>query len=388
MGFEGEIVVLGNEGHPAYNRTFLSKEAFARGQGIGEVTLRQNLTPGSVEWRLDSPAASANISKRTVTLATGEVVDWAGLVVATGLRSRRLPLATPGDGVHALRSFKDATALRRELRPHARLLIIGAGFIGCEIASVARAQGCTVTLVANEAGPMIGPLGPEISLSLKRRHDQQGVRSFFLTEISEIAGSPRPEAAVLANGESIAVDIVLEAVGSLPNTTWLDGNGLDLTDGILCDNALRVIGVPYVVAVGDIARFPNTLFDDVPRRLEHWCMPTYTARRAARSLLADLGYCQDDTGPFQPLPSFWTDQGDFRLNSFGMPHLGIDDSRLLEGDLASEFICGYFVDNRLIGIVGIGLQSRFPHYMNELGKKRSATRRRDLQQASQPAERS
>jgi len=384
-GFQGEILVLGNERHPPYNRTLLSKAAFVQGQGIHELVLRQKFEPGAVEWRLSTPVTSADIKDRTITLQTGEKVEWDGLVAATGLRSRRLPFASHDRGVHSLRSFQDAMALRSELRPRARLLIIGAGFIGCEIASVSRECGCIVTMVANEAGPMISALGSEVSLSIGRRHDSHGIHSVFLSEVTELVGSPRVDTVLLKTGESIAVDVLLQAIGSQPNTAWLDGNDLDLKDGVLCDNTLRVVGAPFVVAVGDIARFPNPLFDDMPRRLEHWCMPTFTARRAIRSLLADLGHCEDDTSPFQPLPSFWTDQGDFRLNSFGIPELGIEDGRLLEGDLATEFIWGYFSGSQLVGVAGIGLQSRFPAYADSLGRKLNSPGRK--RPGIQPAER-
>jgi 3-phenylpropionate/trans-cinnamate dioxygenase ferredoxin reductase subunit len=352
-----------------------SKAEFADGQCLNELVLRQKVEPGAVEWRLSTSVISADLRARTITLETGEKVEWDGLVAATGLRPRSLPFASRENGVHSLRSYKDAIDLRLELKEGARLLIIGAGFIACEIAAVASARGCTVTVIANEAGPMISALGSAVSTSLERRHDRRGIQSRFPAEVAELHGSPQAEKVVLKGGESFAVDAVLQAVGSMPNTAWLENNDLDLTDGILCDNTLRVEGSSFVVAVGDVARFPNPLFDDRPRRLEHWCMPTYTARRAVRSLLADLGHANDDTTPFQPLPSFWTDQGDFRLNSFGIPELGLEDSRLLEGELATEFIWGYFANRELVGVAGIGLQSRFPTYMSRLGRKPKPSKR-------------
>ena len=163
----------------------------------------------------------------------------------------------------------------------------------------------------------------------------------------------------------------MEAVGSVPNVGWLEGNDLDLSDGVLCDAGLRPIGpdgaLRDAVAVGDIARFPNVLFDDVPRRVEHWNFPTETAKRAAKVLAADLAAraAGHDTGAdpdpiealgeYTPMPAFWSDQYEMRLQSFGLPGLGGDDIRLLEGELTGECVVGYHRDGVLVGVVFLGL---------------------------------
>ena len=155
--------------------------------------------------------------------------------------------------------------------------------------------------------------------------------------------------------------LVVEAIGSIPNTEWLAGNGLDLADGVLCDNTLSAVaggrpGAP-VTAVGDVARFPNPLFDDVPRRVEHWSMPTDTARRAAATLQARLEGGQVDPHPFRPLPYFWSDQGDLRLQSFGSPQLA-DDVVIAEGDLGElnrGLLATYHRGGRLVGSLAVNL---------------------------------
>jgi NADPH-dependent 2,4-dienoyl-CoA reductase/sulfur reductase-like enzyme len=159
----------------------------------------------------------------------------------------------------------------------------------------------------------------------------------------------------------LPASLVVEAIGSLPNTEWLAGNGLDLTDGVLCDNTLSAVtagagGVP-ATAVGDLARFPNPLVDDVPRRVEHWSMPTDTARRAAATLHARLAGGQVDPQPFCPLPYFWSDQGDLRLQSFGSPQLA-DDVVIAEGDpgaLDRGLLATYHRGGRLIGSLAVNL---------------------------------
>lgn len=228
--------------------------------------------------------------------------------------------------------------------------MIGAGFIGCEVAATARTLGADVTVVAPEPEPMLRPLGPALGAELRRRHEERGVR--FRLGRTPVAFGDGIE---LSDGERLKADVIVEAVGSAPCVDWLDGNGLDLTDGVLCDEALRVEGRPDVVAVGDVARFPNPRYDDVPRRVEHWSIPTDTAKRAARGLLGI------DAPPFAPLPSFWSDQYDLRLQSFGAPSLG-GDIRVLEGDLADEAAVGYHRDGRLVGVVLLGLAKGIARY--------------------------
>ncbi len=185
------------------------------------------------------------------------------------------------------------------------------------------------------------------------------------TDASSARVPGRPASGGLAlTGAVVPADLVVEAIGSLPNTEWLAGSGLDLADGVLCDNALSalttdgaaVTGTP-VTAVGDVARFPNPLLDDVPRRVEHWSMPTETARRAAATLHARLEGDPVDQNPFRPLPYFWSDQGDLRLQSFGSPGLA-DDVAIAEGDpdeLDKGLLATYHRDGRLVGSVALNL---------------------------------
>ncbi|WP_372506187.1 NAD(P)/FAD-dependent oxidoreductase [Actinomadura madurae] len=243
-----------------------------------------------------------------------------------------------------MRTLDDAAALRQRLRPGVPVTVVGAGFIGCEVAATARTLGADVTVVAPESEPMLRPLGPELGAELRRRHEARGVRFRLGRTVARFTETGLE----LSDGSAVRADVVVEAVGSVPCVEWLEGNGLDLSDGVLCDGALRVEGRPDAVAVGDVARFPNPRYDDVPRRVEHWSIPTDTARHAARSLLGE------ESGAFMPLPSFWSDQYDMRLQSFGAPGLGGGDIRVLEGDLGGEAVLGYHRDGRLVGVVMLG----------------------------------
>ena len=295
-------------------------------------------------------------------------------MIATGLRSRRLAPAVAGGlpehgaGRHAVRTLDDAAELRRWLRPGARLVVLGAGFIGCEVAATAIGRGCSVHVVAPEAVPMQRPLGQLVGHTLQRRHEARGV-SFHLgrlpVELEAIAagnGGNGGRFGPLDDGTRLTADVVVEALGSLPNVEWLAGNDLDLSNGVLCDSRLRALtgggAVPRadVVAVGDVARFPNALCDEVPRRVEHWNMPTEMARRAGPVLVAGLVGGELPPAAYAPMPSFWSDQYDVRLQSFrvtGPGHRG----PAARGDLG-EFAVGYLRDDRLVGVAGVGLMPR------------------------------
>ncbi|MBI4940674.1 MAG: FAD-dependent oxidoreductase [Actinobacteria bacterium] len=366
-GFTGEVVVVGDEPHMPYNRPPLSKEALAGDLAFSALEFRRRKSVDDVTWRLGSAVAEASLGTREVVLADGSVLPFDGLVVATGLRVRRLTLPAPEGGRHAVRTLEDAVALRADLRPGARVVVIGAGFIGCEVAATAVGLGCEVDVVAPEDVPMQRPLGPEVGAAMQRRHEAHGVRMHLgrLPAVVEArstgadADPGRVGAVVLDDGTRLPADVVVEALGCVPNTEWLAATGLDIADGVRTDGWMRALdpeGRPRtdVVAVGDVARFPNALFDDVPRRVEHWSIPTDTAKRAAPALVAGLAGADPDPAPFAPMPSFWSDQYGARIQSFGS--LGVADTvRVLEGDLDGEFVAGYERGGELVGVVGVGL---------------------------------
>ncbi|MFF4834935.1 NAD(P)/FAD-dependent oxidoreductase [Streptomyces sp. NPDC001315] len=352
----GAITVIGDEPHMPYNRPPLSKEVLAGKAPFESLAFTPKASAADVEWRLGASVTSARLADRVVVLDSGEELAFDGLVVATGMRSRRLRCEGPLAGRHTVRTLADAQALRDELtRPGARVVVVGAGFIGCEVAATAVGLGVSeVTVVDPLPLPMVGPLGELLGRALLRRHEERGVRFALGTGVAGFEGEDRVTGVVLSDGTVLPADVVVESVGSVANTEWLDGNGLDLTDGVLTDGRLRVGGLPYVVAVGDVARFPNARYDGVPRRVEHWSIPTDTAKHAAKSLVAHLLGVEADLDPFAPLPTFWSDQHEFRLQSFGAPVLGRDDVRVLDGDPDGDVLVGYHAGGRLVGVVALG----------------------------------
>ena len=383
-GYAGEVVVIGAESHQPYHRPPLSKNALADspdapdssdGLDPGSLALPLGRYAQSVTWRFGRAVTTCDLDGHTVTLDDGTVLRWEGLVVATGLRPCRLDLPGPAEGRHALRTLDDAHRLRASLTRGTRLVVVGAGFIGCEVAATARGLGVEVDVVAPESTPMEWPLQAELGRVLQRRHERAAV-SFHLGVLPvALDGDGRLTGLLLSDGHRIDADLVLEAIGTQPAVDWLDGNGLDLSDGVLCDNDLRVQGRPDVVACGDIARFPNPLFDDVPRRVEHWTMASDTGKHAGKTLGswlttgADPAEKASPAGTFAPVPSFWTDQHDLHLQSFGAVGLGGDDVRVLEGDLSGEVTVGYHRDGQLVGVVCVGMDGRQRHWRNTIAAR-------------------
>ncbi|MCQ4214668.1 NAD(P)/FAD-dependent oxidoreductase [Streptomyces longispororuber] len=358
-GWGGPITVVGDEPHMPYNRPPLSKEVLAGKASFDSLAFRPRASVTDVDWRLGTRAERADLDRRTVGLSDGETISYSGLVVATGMRPRRLRCPGPTAGRHTVRTLDDAQTLRTALTGKGvRVVVVGAGFIGCEVAATAVALGAAeVTVVDPLPLPMVGPLGEPLARALLTRHEQRGVRFALGTGVAGFEGEDHVTGVVLADGTLLAADVVVESVGSVANTEWLGGNGLDLTDGVLTDEHLRVGGRPDVVAVGDVARFPSARYDGVPRRVEHWSIPTDTAKHAAKVLAAHLAGTDAGLAPFGPLPTFWSDQHDFRLQSFGAPVLGKDDMRVLDGDLDGDVLVGYHQADRLVGVVALGGQS-------------------------------
>ncbi|GAA0923192.1 NAD(P)/FAD-dependent oxidoreductase [Streptomyces thermoalcalitolerans] len=363
-GHTGPVTVLGDERYGPYNRPPLSKELLsAPGDPTpeelhGKVAFRRRASVADVDFRLGLPVVEADLGRGRLTLESGEAVAFDALVAATGLRPRRLDIPGPLAGRHALRTLDDCVALRGALHRGSRVVVIGAGFIGCEVAATALRQGCRVTVVEPAGAPMVRVLGAELAQAVQRHHEAAGITFVIGRFPVGFTGGTRVTGVELDDGTTLDADVAVEAVGSLPNVEWLAGNsGLDLSDGVLCDNQLLATGTDRLVAVGDVARFPNPLFDDVPRRVEHWSIPTDTAKRAAATLTALLGGHAPDPAPFTPIPSFWSDQLDLRFQSFGSPGLA-DEVRLEEGDpdrLPDGVLALYYRQSVHVGTVAVNL---------------------------------
>ena len=365
-GYAGAITVVGDEEYLPYNRPPLSKEALAGGIDVASLEFRRKPIVDDVRWLLGTPVVGSDLAARTVTLSDGTVLAFDGLVAASGIRPRRLPIPGPADGRFALRTAADALAVREYLTPGAVVIIMGAGFIGCEAAATAIKLGCTVHVVALDEEPMIRPLGAELGAAMRRRHEARGVHFHLGQTIDSFAGADRVRSVSLSDGTELPADIVIEAVGSVANTEWLRGNDLDLSDGLLTDSSMQVhTALAPLVAVGDLARHPNGHFGGVPRRIEHWNIPTETAKRAGPTLAAILRGEEPDRSPFLAMPAFWSDQYEFTLQSFGMPGIA-DRVEVMSGTVDEPCIVEYSDASGIVGVVGVDRTAEVAPYRKAL----------------------
>lgn len=330
-GYDGEIVVIGEERHTPYDRPPLSKD-FLKGDveadalALGDADEYEDL---DVQWLLGERAVRLDPVARTVTLTGGRQVRTNGIVVATGASPRMLPGTDGLAGVHTLRTLDDAQALRAELLDGLpRVVVIGAGFIGAEVASTAHRLGLHVTVVEALDVPLERQLGREMGLVCSSLHSDHGVRLLCGTGVAELVGEERVTGVRLADGRLLPADIVVVGVGVRPNTDWLAGSGVQVDDGVVCDAGCST-DVPGVVAVGDVARCPHP-FTGRHARIEHWSNATEQAKTAARTLLTGVSAPAPVTAPY-----FWSDQYRVRIQFAGHVTPGAEPE-VVEGDVDSR----------------------------------------------------
>lgn len=376
-GYEGRLVVIGDEPHAPYNRPPLSKEVLAEQVDHAAVAFPLSEVLDDVEWVLGNAVVGTDLDAQTITLADGQVLEYNSLIIATGLRPRRLEMpGQPDKGAHAIRTLDDAMALRSELKPGAKVVVYGAGFIGCEAAATATKLGATVTVVGKGPVPMLRPLGQQLAEDIQRRHEAHGVRFVMNTYLTEILGDKSVTGVVLDNGETLECDVLIESIGSLPNTEFLEGNDIDIDSGVHVNSALHALrkdGTPWsnVFAIGDVARFPIPQFDAKTRRVEHWNIPTEMARKVGKQVALQLGedveaHATEVAKNFAPIPSFWSDQFEVSLLAYGLLDQG-EEARLLEGEVGGDCIYGYFKGDDMVGVCGIGMRSKVMGYRNKVG---------------------
>ena len=353
-GFTGKITLVGDEEHQPYNRPPLSKEALSSGLSHEELKFRQRDSVADVNWVLGSAAQKLNTAKREVTLANGNTHKFDALVIATGIRPRLLPIPGPTQGLFTLRTLNDAHSLKAAITPGSNVVILGSGFIGCELAATVTKLGATVHVISLDAEPMIMPMGSELGAAMRTRHEAKGIKFHLGHTVTQFNGDTNIESVTLDSGEVIKADAVIEAIGSVPNTEWLQDNELNLDNGVLVDSNMRAVGANIpIYAVGDIANHPNTFYGDQTRRIEHWNMPTETGKRAGAALAAELAGEQPPTDNFFALPAFWSDQYEYQLQSYGLPGAATSN-KVVSGELDGPCIVEYFNDeNTLCGVIGI-----------------------------------
>ncbi|GGC89442.1 pyridine nucleotide-disulfide oxidoreductase [Tersicoccus solisilvae] len=380
-GFAGDLTVVGAEQHRPYDRPPLTKDYLRGSCSTADLALETD-DDLDARWLLGAPATSLDARSRRVGLADGRTIAADGVVLATGADAVPHPLVPVGPTVHTLRTVTDAERLRADLGPGRRLVIVGAGFIGTEIAASAVALGADVTLLAQDAVPLRRQLGAPIGDFLAAEHRAHGVRVIAPTRVVDVdrdAGGTTATALRLADGTVLPADVVVVGIGSRAATGWLAGSGLRLAadGGVLCDATGRALhgrgggavagardemeaGVaPGVVAVGDCAAWWDG-YRGVHHRLEHWTGAVERAGVVADVLLAAPGRSAR-------APYFWSDQYDLRLQVAGVV-AGHDELRIEEGGLADRsFLARYYRAGEPVAVLGVNQPKLFTRARRALG---------------------
>ena len=360
QGFTGTVTVVGDEPHLPYDRPPLSKQVLAGEWPPERVALTVADEGGlhglDLDWRLGERATALDLVAREVWLAGGERVRFDGMVIATGATPRTLPGTEPLAGVHTLRTLDDCLALRGALDAGARrVVVVGAGFIGSEVAATCRAAGCDVTILEALPVPLGRALGDEMGAIMGDLHRDHGVDLRLGVGVDGFDGGGRVERVRLADGSTVDADLVVVGVGVSPTTAWLDGSGLALDDGVVCD--ATTLAAPGVVAAGDVARWPSPRFGEL-MRIEHWDNAIAMGEHAARRLLGEEPFSAGDraggaAGAYDPVPWFWSDQYDRKIQLAGRSS-GADEVRVIDGSTGERrFVALYRRGDRLAGVLAM-----------------------------------
>jgi NADPH-dependent 2,4-dienoyl-CoA reductase/sulfur reductase-like enzyme len=346
-GSTDEIVLVGDEpGSPdglAADRPPLSK-AFLADPAVAAPALTTPADLAGLDVRLvHARATDLDLDARRISLHGGATEPFDHLVVATGSTPRTVPGLEPRPGVHALRSAADADAIRAASVEGARVVVVGGGFIGAEVASTLQARGRRVTIVEPLPTLMVRGLGPTVGAALTRRHAAAGIDLRMGAGVAGIEGADRVEAVHLTDGERIPADLVVLGLGTVPDTSWLIDSGLDLRDGVVCDEHLAARSAEGVWAVGDIARWRQPRYgEDV--RVEHWTNAVDTAGVVAANLTGTPTV-------HDAVPYVWTEQLGGRLALYGRVRPQ-DELRVVHGDLDGEFVAVTGGEGQLQAAVG------------------------------------
>jgi NADPH-dependent 2,4-dienoyl-CoA reductase/sulfur reductase-like enzyme len=365
QGYDGRLIVIGEEPHRPYDRPPLSKEFLAGTIGEDALALEADGEDLAAEWLLGARATGLDRNERLVRLADGTAVRADGFVIATGAAARTLPGSEGLAGVHTLRTLDDARALRADLARGGRLVVIGGGFIGAEVASTAYALGLDVTVVEVAPVPLAGPLGAEMGGIVSGLHADHGVRLLCGVGVKGLSGGDRVDAVLLEDGRSLPADTVVVGVGARPNVEWLESSGIELENGVKCGADGRT-GLAGVVAVGDCANWYDTSAG-VHRRVEHWSGAQERPAVAVATLLSGGAAVPGTVRP----PYFWSDQYGVRIQFAG--HAAVADSVTVEEGAAEErsLLAVYRRAGEPVAVLGMNQPRLFMRWRKQLAAVRS-----------------
>ena len=346
-GHTGRITLIGDETHRPYDRPPLSKQVLAGEWQAEQAFLADEaeLDRVDVDLRLGTRATDLDLPSRSIGLHGGERIRYDALVIATGATPRRIPDTPPLSGIHLLRTLEDCLDLRAALERAASLVVVGAGFIGAEVAATARKRGLDVTVLEALPVPLSRGLGPTLGPVIAGIHLDHGVDLRTGVGVAGFQGEGRVQRVLLADGSTVDADVVVVGIGVIPNTAWLEGSGLELRDGVVCDQFSQALGAPEVWAVGDVARWHNPLFDE-EMRLEHWTNAVEQAMVVAANITGE-------PTPYAPVPYVWSDQYDSKIQIVGRPGAADEVEVPIGAFDDRKFVALTHRDGRLTGAVGL-----------------------------------
>lgn len=345
--YSGPITIISDEVHLPYDRPPLSKEVLRKEVDDTALKPREWYDENDITLRLGSAARSLDTKAQTVTLDDGTTLGYDELVIATGLVPRRIPAIPDLAGICVLRSVDESMALREHASSAQRAVVIGAGFIGCEVAASLRSLGVDVVLVEPQPTPLAAVLGEQIGELVARLHRAEGVDVRLGVGVAEVRGDTRVEAVVLSDGTELPADIVVVGIGSRPATEWLEGSGVQVDNGVICDEAGRT-SAPNVWALGDVASWRDATGHQ--GRVEHWSNVADQARVVVPALLGR------EVPSVVVVPYFWSDQYDVKIQCLGEPEA--DDVVHVVEDDGRKFLAYYERDGALVGVVGGGMPGK------------------------------
>jgi NADPH-dependent 2,4-dienoyl-CoA reductase/sulfur reductase-like enzyme len=345
--YSGPITIISDEVHLPYDRPPLSKEVLRKEVDDTALKPREWYDENDITLRLGSAARSLDTAAQTVTLDDGTTLGYDELVIATGLVPRRIPAIPDLAGICVLRSVDESMALREHASSAQRAVVIGAGFIGCEVAASLRSLGVDVVLVEPQPTPLAAVLGEQIGELVARLHRAEGVDVRLGVGVAEVRGDTRVEAVVLSDGTELPADIVVVGIGSRPATEWLEGSGVQVDNGVICDEAGRT-SAPNVWALGDVASWRDATGHQ--GRVEHWSNVADQARVVVPALLGR------EVPSVVVVPYFWSDQYDVKIQCLGEPEA--DDVVHVVEDDGRKFLAYYERDGALVGVVGGGMPGK------------------------------
>lgn len=359
-GYEHEVTLVGAERHLPYTRPPLSKGSLAGTSDYESLGLRPRewYDDQGVRLLLGSPAASLDARAKQLVTRDGTNIGFDGLVVATGSTARTVTPPGAAAQVRTLRTIDDSLRLREDLLPGQHLAVIGAGFVGLEIASTARQLGLDVTIIEMEPAPLTRVLGEAVGSWFRRLHERNGVSVRCGSRLQAVEQTRDGTTLVFEHGRPVHADHVLAGVGARPAVEWLEGSGIDTGDGVACRPDLRT-SAPDIVAAGDVARWHHPLFDE-EMRVEHWTNAVEQGRHAAGTLLGDRA-------AFAGVPYFWTDQFDVKARFVGRAHPG--DDLIIEREDETSLVALFGRAGVLRGALCVGSPRLLARYREAIAQR-------------------